>query len=361
MEEAVIAQRLLPWFEQHGRKDLPWQLDKDADGYRVWLSEIMLQQTQVSTVIPYFERFIDRFADFHALAAADVDEVLALWSGLGYYARARNLHACARLVVAQHGGRLPCDLAQLMQLPGIGRSTAGAILSLAFGRHAPILDGNVKRVLGRVYRVQGWAGQASALNEYWRLANQNTPVESCASYNQAMMDLGATLCTRSRPDCESCPLQDMCQSHQYGEQSLYPQSKPRKQRPQKHVWMLMHCDENRVLMEKRPPSGIWGGLWSLPELGSIDGLENWQQDRLGTTLRPAVRYDSLLRHQFSHFELGISVALIRVSGAVEGPGGVNDDDPLSWLPFDGLDGFGLPAPVLKIISQLQESGALTDT
>lgn len=346
-----IAPLLLPWFEQHGRKDLPWQQQLSA--YRVWVSEIMLQQTQVNTVIPYFQRFMQAFPDIQSLAHAHLDHLLKLWAGLGYYARARNLHHAARIVCDQHNGELPRDLAQLMALPGIGRSTAGAILSLAFGYSASILDGNVKRVLARVYQVPGWSGQASTQKKLWLLAEQQTPEATVAHYNQAMMDLGSGVCRRSRPACESCPLTSLCLSFKQQTQAQYPQPKPRKSRPHKHCWMLIHQHENRLLLERRPEQGIWGGLWSLPELQSLEHLDAWQHKVLGQTEKADSCRENILRHQFSHFDLSISIAQIPLSKVRLDvtTTSVNDGDQFQWIERNGLHNFGLPAPVLKILSE----------
>jgi A/G-specific adenine glycosylase len=352
MAGSWIAPLLLPWFERHGRKDLPWQLQRDPAGYRVWLSEIMLQQTQVATVIPYFERFLSRFPNFSALASAELDEVLSLWAGLGYYARARNLHACARQVMDKHDGSLPHDLEQLMLLPGIGRSTAGAILSLAFGHYAVILDGNVKRVLCRAFRVPGWPGNDAVQRELWSLAQQQTPEIDCANYNQAMMDLGATLCRRSRPECQCCPLHQNCQACEHDEQGLYPQPRPKKQRPERHTWMLVHRFGDQILLQKRPPTGIWGGLWSLPELNSLDELADWQREHLGVTVEHADIASARLRHQFSHFDLVISTLTIDMPQPFSALACVHESDTFICLALERQAEYGMPAPVARLLAEL---------
>lgn len=346
-----IAPLLLPWFDLHGRKDLPWQLNLTA--YRVWLSEIMLQQTQVNTVIPYFKRFIHAFPDVQSLAAASLDDVLKHWAGLGYYARARNLHRAAQIVVDDHAGELPQNLQPLMALPGIGRSTAGAILSLAHGQHATILDGNVKRVLARVYQVAGWPGQSATLKQLWQLAEQQTPKKSVQHYNQAMMDLGAIICIRSTPACDRCPLISECLSFKQHTQKDYPHARPRKSRPQKHRWMLIHRHENRLLLERRPPQGIWGGLWSLPELQSLDELETWQQKNIGRIHHSEKCQEKVLKHQFSHFDLSISIVHIpvRLSTLEASIDKVNDEDDLRWIDRFQLNNFGLPVPIYRILSE----------
>ena len=346
-----IAPSLLAWFERCGRKDLPWQ--QRRSGYRVWLSEIMLQQTQVATVIPYFQRFVNSFPTVVDLADADVDDVLRHWAGLGYYARARNLHKAACIVRDEHQGEFPQSLEQLMKLPGIGRSTAGAILSLAFQQPAAILDGNVKRVLSRVYRIEGWSGQAATLKTLWQVAEQQTPQHRVDAYNQAMMDLGATVCVRSKPACDLCPLTTMCESYAHGSQGDYPQAKPRKTRPLRHTWMLLHHDAGHVLLQRRPPQGIWGGLWSLPELDQLDRLVDWQNRYLGQAVPWQNTFENELRHQFSHFELTISLARIEVPHALVDASGlmVDEETRLHWVPRNQLDAFGLPAPVKRLLQE----------
>jgi A/G-specific adenine glycosylase len=346
-----IAPLLLPWFEQHGRKNLPWQ--QQVSAYRVWLSEIMLQQTQVSTVIPYFERFITSFPDIRSLADAPLDEVLKHWAGLGYYARARNLHKAAKLVCDDFNAELPRDLEPLMAMPGVGRSTAGAILSLAYGDHAAILDGNVKRVLARVYQVGGWSGQASTLKRLWTLAEQQTPQLSVAYYNQAMMDLGAMICKRSRPGCECCPLPGICSSFKAQTQDHYPHPRPPKKRPHKHRWMLLHHQEERLLLERRPPQGIWGGLWSLPELQSLDELSDWQLSNMGMIHELEGCEENVLKHQFSHFDLSISIAHIRLESSVQAAQlfSIHDEEQMKWIDRAGLKDYGLPAPVFKLLTR----------
>lgn len=345
-----IAPLLLPWFDRHGRKDLPWQ--QQVSAYRVWLSEIMLQQTQVNTVIPYFERFIESFPDVQSLARAQLDEVLKHWAGLGYYARARNLHKAAQIVRDNHKGEFPRDLQQLQALPGIGRSTAGAILSLACGLDAAILDGNVKRVLARVFQVPGWPGQSVTLKDLWALAEQQTPHAAASQYNQAMMDLGALICKRSSPACGQCPLPPICLSYKQQTQLKFPQSRPAKKRPQKHRWMLLHQHDNRLLLEHRPPHGIWGGLWSLPELESLEGLEGWQRNKLGYLHAVEKCQENLVKHPFSHFDLSISIAHIPVSSLQLKSSKlcINEEDGLQWVDRDQLKEFGLPAPIDKILS-----------
>jgi len=350
-----IAKHLLPWFEQHGRKHLPWQ--QDVDPYRVWVSEIMLQQTQVATVIPYFERFMQSFADVEALAAASQDEVLQHWAGLGYYARGRNLHKAAQQVVQQYDGVFPDTLEGLIALPGIGRSTAGAILSLACGLPAAILDGNVKRVLARVFQIEGWPGQTAVARQFWQIAEQQTPRQQTAQYNQAMMDLGSLVCTRSKPACAECPLTRFCLSRRDGTQALFPHGKPKKAKPQRHRWFLLHHCDDQLLLQKRPQTGIWGGLWSLPELDNLDDLADWQLRQMQCRIEPALQQEKLLKHSFTHFDLTISLAQIEVERSLiqQRPLVVAESDDLQWLSRDAIAHLGLPAPVAKILQELDVS------
>ncbi|MGH8446294.1 MAG: A/G-specific adenine glycosylase, partial [Solimonas sp.] len=252
-----FAERLLAWFDVHGRHDLPWQHPRTP--YRVWLSEIMLQQTQVATVIPYFARFLERFPDLRNLAAAPQDDVLALWAGLGYYARARNLHRCAQALVAEHGGEFPRNIEAVAELPGIGRSTAGAILAQAHGDRHAILDGNVRRVLARHAAIPGWPGQPTVQKQLWREAEARLPHERLADYTQALMDLGASVCTSRNPKCLLCPLAGDCQARIAGTVAQYPGAKPSRERPTREATLLLVEDaQGRLLLERRPPTGLWG-------------------------------------------------------------------------------------------------------
>jgi A/G-specific adenine glycosylase len=346
-----FARKLLTWYDANGRHDLPWHHDRNP--YRVWVSEIMLQQTQVTTVIPYFQAFMQRFPDVQALAAAPVDDVLSHWSGLGYYARARNLHKAAKQVVEEHSGEFPADQSELEALSGIGRSTAAAILAQAFEKHATILDGNVKRVLARYHAVPGWPGKTSVLNRLWECAEQHTPDERIKDYTQAIMDLGAMVCTRSRPACEQCPLSAGCEANARGEQKLYPGSKPKKDKPEKTTWMLILEDSHgRILLERRPPSGIWGGLWSLPELDPA-----YQPEELPDACEQAFGFDcsqpeitSGFRHTFSHYHLHIQPARLSVANTVH----VADNGDHQWIHRDQALALGLPAPIRTILTSPQE-------
>ncbi len=345
-----FASALLDWFERHGRKDLPWQ--REPTPYRVWISEIMLQQTQVAVVIPYFERFMTRFPTLGDLAEAPVDTVLALWSGLGYYARARHLHRAAVLIQECYGGLFPTDIERVQALPGIGRSTAGAVLSLALGQRHAILDGNVKRVLARCFGIAGWPGQAAVQTALWRLAERLTPVVRIGAYNQAMMDLGATLCTRARPACERCPLAALCIARRQGRQAELPESRPSKRLPERATLMILARNRaGAVLLERRPPTGIWGGLWSLPETDPNQDPAHWCRERTGAEpLR--VEMHPPRRHTFSHFALTMGLAEVWTRGA---PAAVADEDSQSWFDPAAVPKLGLPAPVRSILADLAQA------
>jgi A/G-specific adenine glycosylase len=347
MNTAEFSERVLRWYDHHGRKDLPWQ--QQATPYRVWISEIMLQQTQVTTVIRYYQRFMARFPDLITLANAPLDEVLHLWSGLGYYARARNLHRSATILRDQYGGQLPLDLETLHKLPGIGRSTAGAILALATGQRHPILDGNVKRVLSRFQAVEGWPGDARVSTILWDLAQRYTPSERVAEYTQAMMDLGALLCTRRHPRCLLCPLADSCAAHLQGRATAFPMARPRKALPVRQTRLLMlRTPEGRVLLEKRPPLGIWGGLWSFPECPLNVDVRSWCRNTLHLEVNDIQAW-SVLRHTFSHFHLDITplAVTIETSAAM-----VMEAERLVWYNTQQPDERGLAAPVQKLLSIL---------
>jgi len=342
---SALGSRLLAWFDTHGRHDLPWQRDRTP--YSVWVSEIMLQQTQVGTVIPFYVRFMQRFPTIAALATAPLDDVLAHWAGLGYYARARNLWRAARLVLDEHGGDLPTTFDALHALPGIGRSTAGAILAQAHGQRWPILDGNVKRVLARYQAVAGWPGSPAVANELWRYAEAHTPHERVADYTQAIMDLGATLCARVRPACTVCPLATDCAAARAGTQALYPAPRPKRERPQRRVAVLVvRAPDGRVLLERRPARGIWGGLYSLPELTAEDSPREWCARVLGTAVA-AERALTIIEHAFTHFDLDLAPRLLELAAD---PKAVMDRDDWHWCrPGAKLD-VGVPAPVAALLS-----------
>ena len=343
-----FAARLIRWHKRHGRHDLPWQ--NTGDPYRVWLSEIMLQQTQVATVIPYYQRFLERLPRLADLAAASVAEVMALWSGLGYYARARNLHACAKAVMRQYNGSFPHDPALIAQLPGIGRSTANSIATICFGAHAPIMDGNVKRVLCRAFGIEGFPGAGAVEKRLWALAAELMPRRRGATYNQAQMDLGAMVCTRTRPRCEACPLSDLCVARASDRLAELPTPKLRREIPQRHATLLVLLDGDRVLLEARPPAGIWGGLLSLPELPEGADARHWAAQRFACRV-VAVSPAPTLDHAFSHFRLRITPLLLRVT-----PGHAAMKQNLHWLNLADSADAALPAPVRRILDALQASG-----
>lgn len=334
---------LLVWFDQAGRKQLPWQRQRTP--YRVWVSEIMLQQTQVGTVIPYFERFMQRFPDVHTLAAAPLDEVLHLWTGLGYYARARNLHRAAQQLVRDYQGEFPATHAEVQALPGIGRSTASAILAQARNERHAILDGNVKRVLTRAFAIEGYPGNKSVETQLWQLAESLTPTVRVADYTQAIMDLGALVCTRSRPLCAQCPMQSGCLAYARNLQTRLPVRKPKLKRRQKSQFALVARDvEGRLLLEQRPPSGIWGGLWVCPQFDEESALLAWAQQHLHWTLTwqelPAID------HSFTHFDLHLQ---LRALDGVEFRLGVADSDRYCWYDVRAPSRIGLAKPVLDIL------------
>jgi A/G-specific adenine glycosylase len=340
-----FAPRLLNWFDRHGRHDLPWQRERSA--YHVWLSEIMLQQTQVATVIDYYQRFLQRFPDLHALAAAPVDDVLGLWAGLGYYARARNLHRCARNLIEEHGGEFPRDIETMQSLPGIGRSTAAAILAFTHEQPHAILDGNVKRVLARFHAVEGSPSLRAVEQQLWKLSEGHMPQSRVGDYTQAIMDLGATVCTRSRPRCEACPLHADCVAHQHGAVNRYPRPRERKPSPIRAAqFLIIRNPAGEVLLEARPPSGIWGGLWSLPELALDSSTQAWCTQQ-GLRAHQEEKWP-VLRHTFTHYHLDIHPVLIDTSGV---PATVMDADRWLWYK-EASRAIGVPAPVRKLLTRL---------
>ncbi|MGY1520795.1 A/G-specific adenine glycosylase [Luteimonas sp. A482] len=341
------AERLLQWFDVSGRHDLPWQHPRTP--YRVWLSEIMLQQTQVRVVVPYFERFVAALPDVRALAAATLDEVLALWSGLGYYARARNLHAAAQRCVGLHGGELPRDFDALLALPGIGRSTAGAILSQAWGEPFAILDGNVKRVLCRVHGVGGWPGLPAVEKRLWTIATLHVPgvpEGRMADYTQAQMDFGATLCTRHDPACMLCPLQHDCVALQQGRVDDLPTPRPGKPLPERQTLVLLIRDpEGRVLMQRRPPTGIWAALWSLPDHPEAGAARTWFERHVRDGFDSGEALDPIA-HGFTHFRLTLQPITWR---GVMLRASVQDNLDLRWVRRDELRSLGIPAPIRTLL------------
>ena len=345
MAPSALADTLLLWFEAHGRRDLPWQ--SNPTPYRVWVSEVMLQQTQVETVKPYFERFIARFPDAASLAGAPQDDVMRLWSGLGYYARARNLQHGAQEIVARHGGRLPETLDELMALPGIGRSTAGAILALAHDQRQPILDGNVKRVLARVFQVEEAPDTAAGARRLWALALDCTPHARVAEYTQAIMDLGATVCTRANPSCGHCPLATGCGALAAGRVGEIPVARRRAPRRLRQTHMVFALLDGRVLLERRPPRGIWGGLWAPPEFPDAGAAEAFAASRFGPAIA-ATRRLATVRHVFTHFDLDIEPCLLEL----EGRAGAVAEGESRWHELGLVDAVGLPAPVARLLEEL---------
>jgi len=346
MNAELFQLKLLQWFDQFGRHDLPWQHPTTA--YRVWVSEVMLQQTQVTTVIPYFNKFIRKYPTIDKLANASIDEVLSLWAGLGYYARARNLHKAAGVI--QKKGCFPETLIELMELPGIGQSTAGAILSIAFAQSEPILDGNVRRVLARFKAIQGWTGGNAVNKQLWEVSRYYTPQERVADYTQAIMDLGATVCTRSKPQCEQCPLQIDCMALQQKRVHELPTPKLSKKLPVKQrIFIVAINNKQEVLLEKRAPVGIWGGLWSVPELDNEYNLDAWCV-RYGLLVRK-IHTLAQRRHTFSHYHLDYVPLLIYVDNPINN---VLEAETVLWYKHLQTKDTALPAPVKKLFDELSE-------
>jgi A/G-specific adenine glycosylase len=339
-----FSQQVLTWFETAGRKNLPWQ--QDINAYRVWVSEIMLQQTQVATVIPYFLNFMQRFPNVTDLANAKLDEVLHLWTGLGYYARARNLHAAANIIANDFAGNFPTKFDDIIALPGIGRSTAGAVCAIAYQQNYAILDGNVKRVLARFGAIAGWPGQRAVQDQLWQLAEHYTSTTHPGAYTQAMMDLGATLCTRSKPDCAACPLQSHCQAYALQQQTDFPGKKPKKILPEKSTIMLIVTNpQNEVLLQQRPPQGLWGGLWIFPQVQTSAEIERWAwQHDVSINTREAL---PCFRHTFSHYHLDITPIILQCQLPASK---ISEAKQFMW--YDQTQSIGLAAPVKKLLEQL---------
>lgn len=341
LKQQSFSQRIVDWYEQYGRKDLPWQ--QNLSPYSVWLSEIMLQQTQVATVIPYYLKFLKTFPTVNALANATQDDVLALWTGLGYYARARNLHKAARIICSEYQGEFPFTLDELVALPGIGRSTAAAILSFSMQQSHAILDGNVKRVLARHFEIFGWTGKADVLKRLWILSEQLTPNKETSKYNQAMMDIGATLCTRSKPKCSICPVLESCLANTNGTVTELPSPKIKQQRPLKKGFLVAVKNQDSMFLQQRPSSGIWGGLWCFPEFETEQDANDWIAENIkekSTMLRQAVR------HKFSHYDYDMTFLIVK--GLVNN--NVIQDSKDRWINSQNFDSFGLPTPIKNILS-----------
>ncbi len=344
----MFSDLLLTWFDTHGRHDLPWQHPRTP--YRVWLSEIMLQQTQVATVIPYFEKFLRRCPDLKSLANAELDDVVALWAGLGYYTRARNLHRTAQICMEIHQGQLPITLDELVALPGIGRSTAAAILSQAHDLPFAILDGNVKRTLTRYYGISGWPRTTSVEKELWELSEQCVPKKRNADYTQAIMDLGATVCTRSKPRCTECPLNKKCLAFIENRVAELPQKRPAKKIPTRHTVMLVLLNnKNEVLLSRRPAKGVWSGMWSLPEINDLDEARPLLQQLVKNIDSPNSALPEF-QHTFSHYHLMIKPYCWR---DLQARHRIADNDSTRWQAVSKLDSVGLPAPVKKLLESLK--------
>lgn len=346
-----FPQKVLTWFAAYGRKHLPWQQNKTL--YKVWLSEVMLQQTQVTTVIPYFERFIERFPTIVDLANANIDEVLHLWTGLGYYARARNLHKAAIQIRDRFNGEFPANFNDVFALSGVGRSTAGAILSSVLNAPYPILDGNVKRVLSRCFAVEGWAGEKSVENQLWELSEQVTPTENVADFNQAMMDLGAMICTRTKPKCSLCPLEKCCAANQQQAWANYPAKKPKKALPEKAAYFAVIKHGSQILLHKRPANGIWGGLFSFPQ---FETLEECKRFILSKNLQISAQLNAF-RHTFSHFHLDIVPILAENPTHIAQEKAGNYATSISsqsdyWYDLEHFNEIGLPTPIKRILDEL---------
>ncbi|MFT3906389.1 MAG: A/G-specific adenine glycosylase [Steroidobacteraceae bacterium] len=344
-QAARLAPALIAWHAHSGRHDLPWQQERTP--YRVWVSEIMLQQTQVSTAIGYYQRFMQRFPVLADLAAAPVDEVLHLWTGLGYYSRARNLHRTAQLIVSEHGGEFPREFEAVVALPGIGRSTAAAILALSCDLRHAILDGNVRRVLARYFAVAGAPNERSVEQRLWELAEAATPQRDVAVYTQAIMDLGATVCTRANPTCLLCPSAADCAAHAQGRENELPEPRRRAARRAKSVVVLLAQNAGgELLLTRRPARGIWGGLWSPPEFTDAEALQQYAQQWLAAPHAPEPL--APLTHAFTHFDLTLQPLRVRCTG----PAGVLEGEDTLWYNRARPQRVGLPAPIVKLIEQL---------
>jgi A/G-specific adenine glycosylase len=352
MSERACAEafsgRLVAWQGLYGRHDLPWQKTRDA--YRIWLAEIMLQQTQVRTVISYYARFLERFPTLEALARAPLDSVLELWAGLGYYARARNLHRCAQMIIADYGGEFPQEAQRIAQLPGIGRSTAAAISAFAFGARAAILDGNVKRVLARCFGIEGLPGSAATERALWSLAEALLPATGIVAYTQGLMDLGSTLCIRRAPLCTACPMHDLCIASRQGRQAELPTAKAKKLLPERETALLLLTDGKRILLERRPPAGIWGGLLTLPEGGVAEARAYAR--RHGFRLL-GMRPMSSVKHSFTHFRLHIQTLLCTVAAS---PCLVAEAG-WQWLEYGEIETAALPTPIRRLLREGVKTGA----
>ena len=345
----AFAEAIIAWQRQHGRHDLPWQtkLNQAPNPYAIWVSEIMLQQTQVTAVIGYYAKFMQHFPTIAVLANATQEEVLQYWSGLGYYSRARNLHAAAQKIVDDFGGIFPSHFDDILSLPGIGRSTAAAISTFALNAPQPILDGNVKRVFARHFNITGWPSAPKVAQQLWQIAERENPYTNAIAYTQGLMDLGATLCTRTKPKCPVCPVNASCVVLKLDLVKTLPTPKPRKTLPEKNTTMLVIINNNEVLLEKRPQTGIWGGLWSLPEIAMHEIASEVAQSRLGLEVE-ATEPLAIVNHAFTHFKLAITpqpLLLVKQNLQAQAPN-------MIWLPIDEAIGAAIPTPVRKILQSL---------
>jgi A/G-specific adenine glycosylase len=345
---STFSKKILNWYDQHGRKNLPWQ--QGITPYRVWLSEVMLQQTQVKTVIPYFQHFTTEFETVEALANTSEDQVLKLWSGLGYYSRARNLHKAAKQVCDDFEMLFPDNMEDMQSLAGVGRSTAAAILSIALEQPQAILDGNVKRVLTRYHALEGWTGKAAILKQLWLYAEQHLPASRNRDYTQAIMDLGATLCTRSKPDCHDCPLQTGCIAFKQGNMTAYPTPKKKKALPEKYTIMLiLQNTQQEVFMQKRPATGIWGGLWCFPQFETNNEAIDWlDRQHINALITKKI---AKFTHVFSHFRLHIQPLIMQLESPLKES--VMEDDQNLWYNLDTEFEGGLATPVQKLLQEIK--------
>lgn len=347
LDKKIFQTALITWQKTQGRNDLPWQHPRSA--YHVWLSEVMLQQTQVKTVIPYFQRFIAHFPDITTLAKAELEYVTPFWAGLGYYARIRNLHRSARIIQTRYCGQFPKTLKQLQELPGIGRSTAGAILSLAFNQSAPILDGNVKRILTRLHGISGWPGLAKVNKQLWDLAQYYLPQHDCAQYTQALMDLGALVCTKDLPKCTQCPLHDHCYAYTQNNPEDYPTPPPKKIIPIRETTILILLNKDEVLLEKRPPVGIWGGLWSPPEYHQEQPLEDFCREKLFCQIKSARLNSQILNHRLTHLQLKIKPFILEIENWSPP---LMESNRLTWHNKRLISQLALATPIRKLLEGL---------
>lgn len=344
-----FATQLMAWQRVSGRHDLPWQQTRDP--YAVWVSEIMLQQTQVNAVIGYYQRFMSQFPTLESLAAAPQEQVMQYWSGLGYYARARNLHRAAQLICERYAGAFPENMEDIQSLPGIGRSTAAAISAFCFGQRQAILDGNVKRVLSRYFGIEGWPGTPSIEHRLWGLAESLLPEQGIETYTQGLMDLGATLCTRGKPQCQACPFTQQCQAYLQQRTHELPTPKPKKVMPERSVTLLLCRYSDQILLQKRPATGIWGGLWSLPELSDDAILMDSVKQRFAVVDDADIELEDtwpIFVHTFSHYKLAITPQVIRFCRVP-----TSHSANMLWMPLNEAIGAAIPAPVRTLLKQLK--------